>query len=114
MSRISIYVVLLSLAFGYYAGYKRAVEQQAEQIRNIQQQYVERYEKQIKNLSRYLDDLRRANDDRMRELERFKAARTDLDTCTRERADLAQLAVEGEKLLKEADAYIKTNQGVKK
>lgn len=53
--------------------------------------------------------LLRHNDDnaqRLRQLDDFSHAKTDLATCRRQRDDLSRLADRGEELLKRADAYL--------
>lgn len=103
--------------FAYDLGYEKAKVEgelqieilkltQAEEIIAAQNKVKVEYEAQIKSLSAALADARSDNAERLRQLDAFRNTSTDLATCCRERNDLSRLAVEGESLLREADAYL--------
>lgn len=105
----------------YVAGYKHAESegeavleslkvQHAQAIIDAQDAEKEKYEAQIKDLVARLDALGVEHSSRMRELQSFRSRATDCGTCARQRADLAELAVEGESLLNEASVYLKGGQ----
>ena len=54
-----------------------------------------------------LDSLRVERDRRVLELESFRASYGSLEACLNQRNDLAELGVEGERLLQEARQYLK-------
>lgn len=64
------------------------------------------YEKQIKDLVSAHQLERDQYNERLRQLEKFRDAGGDLEACTRDRGELAELAVRGERLLKRADSYL--------
>ena len=110
-------VSLIAAWFCYSLGYDRAkaegelaLEQlklaQAQAVINAQNKVKFEYEIQIQNLNDALASARSDSANRMQQLERFRYASRDLATCRRERNDLSRLAVEGESLLREADAYL--------
>ena len=101
----------------YLLGYSKAetegelaIEQlklaQAQAVIDAQNKVKVQYEEQIKNLNAALADARSDNANRLRQLNDFSHARTDLATCRRQRDDLSRLAVRGEELLKRAGAYL--------
>ena len=103
----------------YLLGYSKAetegelaIEQlklaQAQAVIDAQNKVKVQYEEQIKNLNAARADARSDSADRLRQLEKFRSASRDMETCTRERNELAGLAVRGEKLLNRADAYLGT------
>ena len=110
-------VVALAVAwFCYDLGYNKAKVEgelqietlkltQAEDVIAAQNKVKVEYEAQIKTLNAALASARSDNAERMRQLEAFRGASTDLATCRRQRDDLSRLAVRGEELLKRADAY---------
>lgn len=112
-----IVFTVIALAVAAYLGYSLSsarAEREIEQLKNEQAMKVIAaqneartvYENDIKKLSA---DLKRVRDDhanRLRELEQFRSRNGDMETCRRDRADLASLAVRGEELLKRADAYL--------
>ena len=79
---------------------------QAEAIIKAQNEARMKYEADVQKLSQALADAHSLNDDRMRQLQAFRDAGRDLDACLGERSALASLAIEGERLLKEADNYL--------
>lgn len=102
--------------FCYDLGYSKAetegelaIEQlklaQAQAVIDAQNKVKVQYEEQIKNLNAALADARSDSAERLRQLEKFRGVSRDMETCTRERNELAGLAVRGEELLKRADAY---------
>lgn len=113
-----VFVVALLLAwFCYDLGYDKAKVEgelqletlklaQAEEVIAAQNKVKIEYEAQIKTLNAALASARSDNAERMRQLEAFRGASTDLATCRRERNELSRLAVRGEELLKRADAYL--------
>lgn len=66
------------------------------------------YEQKMQNLVAAHDAERNVYDERVRQLKQFRSASTDLAACRNQRDRLAELAIRGERLLKRADAYIKT------
>ena len=114
------YGLTIALLLGAYLfGYDNAetegnleIEQlklaQAQAVIDAQNEVKVQYETQIKNLNAALASARSDNADRLRQLETFRHTSTDLATCRRERDELSRLAVEGESLLREADAYLGT------
>ena len=114
MNKLVLAAVILAAVLGYRFGSTQAqARHDAELIERLQahqKQQAEQkahYEKTVTYLTNELNRVRNVSNSRMRQLEKFTAARTDLETCARERADLAKLAVEGEGLLGAADAYLK-------
>lgn len=110
-------VSLIAAWFCYSLGYDRAKtegELALEQLKLAHSQAVidaqnkvkSEYELQIQNLNAALASARSDGADRLRQLEAFRHADTDLATCRRQRDQLSGLAVEGESLLREADAYL--------
>ena len=105
----------------YLAGYNRAETEgelaieslkraHAQAIVDAQNEQKEKYEKEIAGLVARLNDLGAEHADRLRELEQFRASRGDVETCYRERDDLASLCVRGEQLLKRAVTYLGVQQ----
>lgn len=102
----------------YLIGYKhaetegeRAIEalklQHAQAIIDTQKKVQKDYEKRIESLVADLDSLRVERDRRVLELESFRASYGSLEACLNQRNDLAELGVEGERLLQEARQYLK-------
>lgn len=79
---------------------------QANEIIEAQKKVRIEYESQIQSLNAALASARSDGAERLRQLEKFRGASRDMETCTRERNKLAGLAVRGEELLKRADAYL--------
>ena len=101
----------------YMAGYYRAEtegELALEELKNqhalaiidAQKKEKAKYEESIESLTASLKRLRGEHDDRLHELQSFRARATDMDSCIRQRSNLAELAVEGERLLNEASVYL--------
>lgn len=114
-------LIVLVLSAVYMAGYYRAETKGELAIKSLklnhalailaaQEKEKAKYETDIANLLSDLDRLRSVNDRRVLELERFRNADRDLETCRRERDDLAGLAVRGERLLQRAVSYLKSVQ----
>ena len=110
-------VALVVAYFCYDLGYNRAKVEgelqietlkltQAEEVIAAQRKVKSEYELQIQTLNAALASARSDSAERMRQLETFRQSRTDLATCRRQRDQLSRLAVEGESLLREADAYL--------
>lgn len=91
---------------GFDHGTAEAVAQQAEAVKIAQKEVKKDYEKRIQELSASLERLRSDNAQRLRQLNDFSHARTDLAACRRDRRDLGRLAVRGEELLRRADSYL--------
>ncbi len=91
---------------GFDHGTAEAEARQADAVKIAQMEVKKDYEKRIQELSASIERLRDDNAQRLRELNDFSHARTDLATCRRERSDLARLAVRGEGLLKRAESYL--------
>lgn len=113
----AIAALIASYALGYShakakgeANLKSLEVSHAQAILATQETVKNEYEKKIAQLSADLADVRSANAERLRQLEAFRGASTDLATCRRDRADLGELAVTGEELLREADSYIRALQ----
>ena len=110
-------VSLIAAWFCYSLGYEKAKVEgelqietlkltQAEEVIAAQNKVKVEYEAQIKTLNAALASVRSDNAQRLRQLEAFRHTGTDLATCRRQRDQLSRLAVEGESLLREADAYL--------
>ena len=90
---------------GFKHGAAEAEARQASAVEIAQKEVKRDYEKRIQKLTASLERVRIDNAQRLRQLNDFSHARTDLATCRRDRRDLARLAVRGEELLKRADSY---------
>lgn len=90
---------------GFDHGTSEAEARQASAVEIARKEVKKDYEKRIQELSTSLERVRNDNAKRLRELNEFSNARTNLETCRRERGQLARLAVRGEELLKRADSY---------
>ncbi|HIT95992.1 MAG TPA: hypothetical protein IAC45_02890 [Candidatus Aphodousia faecavium] len=108
---------LIAAWFCYSLGYDKAkaegelaLEQlklaQAQAVIDAQNKVKSEYEVQIQNLNAALASARSDSAERLRQLNEFRGANADLATCRRQRDQLSRLAVEGESLLREADAYL--------
>ncbi len=117
MTYIKYGITIVLLIGAYLLGYSKAetegelaIEQiklaHAQAVIDAQNKVKVQYEEQIKNLNADLADARSDSANRLRQLEKFRSASRDMETCTRERNELAGLAVRGEELLRRADAYI--------
>lgn len=117
MTYIKYGITIVLLIGAYLLGYNKsetegelAIEQlklaQAQVVIDAQNKVKVQYEEQIKNLSAALADARSDSAEQMCQLEKFRGASRDMETCTRERNELAGLAVRGEALLKRAYAYL--------
>ncbi len=91
---------------GFDHGTAEAEARQADAIKIAQTEVKKDYEKRIQKLTASLERVRIDNAQRLRQLNDFSHARTDLATCRRDRSELAKLAVRGEGLLKRADSYL--------
>lgn len=91
---------------GFKHGAAEAEARQADAVKIAQNEVKKDYEKRIQELSASLERVRIDNAQRLRQLDDFSHAKTDLATCRRDRSDLARLAVRGEELLKRADSYL--------
>ena len=117
-SKIKLILVLAVTVSAYLFGFSNAktegelaIEQlkleQAKKIIEAQNTVKVEYNEKIKVLNDDLDHARRIGDERLRKLEKFSNTSRDLETCSSERRELAELAVRGEELLFKADAYIR-------
>lgn len=111
-------VIVAIIGAIYLIGYKHAEtkgelameslrHEHAQAIIEAQKKVQKDYEKRIESLVADLDGLRVERDRRMHELQSFRQSRADLDACLNQRNDLAELGVEGERLLNEARQYLK-------
>ena len=91
---------------GFDHGTAEAEARQADAVKIAQNEVKKDYEKRIQELSASLERVRADNAKRLRELNDFNNARTNLATCRRDRRDLGRLAVRGEELLERADSYL--------
>ena len=107
---IGLFVAVLAAHFCYDIGFDHgtaeAEARQASAVEIAQIEVKKDYEKRIQELSASIERLRDDNAQRLRELNDFSHAKTDLATCHRDRRDLSRLAVRGEELLKRADSYL--------
>ena len=78
---------------------------QKEVIIKAQTEAKEKYDAKVEALTRELESVRTNADNRVRELEARRNAKPRDPACHED--DALRLAVEGEKLLKEADSYLK-------
>ena len=90
---------------GFKHGAAEAEARRASAVEIAQKEVKRDYEKRIQKLTASLERVRIDNAQRLRQLNNFSHARTDLATCRRDRSELARLAVRGEGLLKRADSY---------
>lgn len=91
---------------GFDHGIAEAEARHASAVEIAQTEVKKDYEKRIQELSASIERLRDDNAQRLRELNDFSHAKTDLATCRRDRRDLGRLAVRGEELLRRADSYL--------
>lgn len=117
MSYIRYALCVILLFISYLIGFNHAKTEgdleieslklaQANEIIGAQKKVRIDYESQIQSLNAALASARSDGAERLRHLNEFRGARTDLATCRRQRDQLSRLAVEGESLLREADAYL--------
>lgn len=110
--------ILIVCWLAYDTGYENArvegelaIEQlklaQAQEIIKAQNKVKVEYNEKVEALNADLANARKLNAERLRELERFNNADRDLAACSRDRRDLAELAVRGERLLRDAESYIR-------
>lgn len=91
---------------GFDHGIAEAEARHASAVEIAQTEVKKDYEKRIQELSASIECLRDDNAQRLRQLNDFSHARTDLAACRRDRRDLGRLAVRGEELLRRADSYL--------
>lgn len=120
LKTLGMFLLIVFFAFGCYRiGYNKAETEgelalqtlrleQAQAIIDAQNEVKNVYEQKMQNLIAAHDDERSAYDERLRQLAKFSDAGRDLETCSRERRELAKLAVRSEGLLKRADIYLGT------
>ena len=110
-------LIVVAVGAVYLTGYKHAESegeavleslkvQHAQAIIDAQEKEKASYEKTIKALIADLDRARSDRDNRVLELESFRARETDYGTCTRQRADLARIAVGLESVANRAILYL--------
>ena len=115
---ITAAVVAGILYFVYNLGYDNArteadleisamKEAQALAIVEAQKKESAKYEERIKNLVADVERLGANNADWLRKQDAFIGATRDLESCMRERSELARLAVEGRELLEQATVRFK-------
>ena len=116
MSYVRYALCVIILFISYLIGFNHAKTEgeleieslklaQANEIIEAQKKVRIEHESQIQSLNAALASARSDSAERLRQLNEFRGARTDLATCRRQRDQLSRLAVEGESLLREADAY---------
>lgn len=107
---IGLFVAAIAAHICYDAGFDHATAEaeahQASAVEIAQMEVKKDYEKRIQELSASIQRLRSDNAKRLRELNDFSHAKTDLATCRRDRSRLGRLAVRGEELLRRADSYL--------
>ena len=107
---IGLFVAAIAAHICYDAGFDHATAEaearQASAVEIAQMEVKKDYEKRIQELSASIQRLRSDNAKRLRELNDFSHAKTDLATCRRDRSRLSRLAVRGEELLRRADSYL--------
>ena len=117
MSYVRYALCVIILFCSYWLGFNHAKTEgelqietlkltQAEEVIAAQNRVKSEYELQIQSLNAALASARSDGAERMRQLNEFRGASTDLATCRRQRDQLSRLAVRGEGLLKRADAYL--------
>lgn len=117
MSYVRYALCVIILFCSYWLGFNHAKTEgelqietlkltQAEEVIAAQNRVKSEYELQIQSLNAALASARSDGAERLRQLNEFRGARTDLATCRRDRDRLSRLAVRGEGLLKRADAYL--------
>ena len=110
--------VLVCCGLCYFWGYRNAeiegeliLEQyktaQADQNKAIQERVRIEYEKKLETLNADLERVRNDNVERVRQLEAYSKRERSLETCSRDLSAVSVLAIEGERLLKEADGYLR-------
>ena len=110
--------ILIVCWLAYDTGYENAqtegelaIEQlklaHTQEIIETQNKVKVEYNEKVEALNADLANARKLNAERLRELERFNNADRDLAACSRDRRDLAELAVRGERLLRDAESYIR-------
>lgn len=110
-------LIVLAVGAVYIAGYSHAEYKGELAIEEIKQAHTQaifdaqekekaKYEKDIASLVASLERLRNQHDDRLHELEDFRNAGRDMETCRRERNDLATVAVGLEKVATTAIIYL--------
>lgn len=104
--------LLVAFGSGFYANGLRweskmlKAENEAQAaLLDAQKKAKEKYDKEVDALTTSLESVRAESDDRLRELEAYRTRNAGNKTC--HETDALKLAVEGEKLLKEADSYLK-------
>lgn len=109
-SVIGLFVAAIAAHICYETGFDhgtaKAEARHASAVEIAQTEVKKDYEKRIQELGASIERLRADNAQRLRELNDFSHARTDLATCRRDRRDLSRLAVRGEELLRRADSYL--------
>ena len=99
MTHIRYGITIALLIGAYLLGYSKAetegelsIEQlklaRVQAVIDAQNKVKVQYEDQIKNLNAALADVRSDSADRLRQLEKFRGASRDMETCTRERNEL--------------------------
>ena len=91
---------------GFDHGTAEAEARQASAVEIAQNEVKKDYEKRVQELTVSIERLRIDNAERLRKIKRFNQTSGNLETCRRDRSDLARLAVRGEELLKRADSYL--------
>lgn len=117
---LGIAVAVMVLAFlCYRVGYDSAEAkgesalnefklQQAQAVIDAQLEAKANYDAKLQAIINSHNAERSVYDQRLRQLEKFRSARRDLETCNSQLSSALGLAVEGERLLNEANGYIES------
>ena len=107
-------IVAVASYFVYEKGYSDAekdIELRINETRSeAQNEVIKEYEDKIKNLTDAHNRERGQYAQRMLELEQFERSAGSLETCQRERSELARLAIRGERLLIRAQSYLEATR----
>lgn len=109
---IGLFVVAIAAHICYDTGFDHgtaeAEARQADAVKIAQNEVKKGYEKRIQKLTASLERVRNEHSERLRQLEQFRGTRRDLETCNSQLSSALGLAVEGERLLNEANGYIES------
>lgn len=114
-----IAVAVGAVAWIYNFGYNRAQleyelkiellkRESAENVIKQQNEVKKEYEQKIQNLKNDLNNANALHDQRMHQLKLYKSRSTDLETCTRERNELARIGAGFENVADRSVKYLKS------
>lgn len=109
--------IIVAVIGAYFFGYEKAETEgelaleslkkaNAEAVIAAQNEVRKNYEKRLETLTADLDRVRSDNAVRLRQLEKFRSADRDLETCRRDRERLAGVAVGLEDVARRAVTYL--------